>query len=176
MKDAKTWVYNGTYTDNIGKSGNILGDLHVTDNNITVRQTYDLVNSLVNGIPKRSTSEAMISCMYWAIADIQKNVIVKQPIGEGYLKGITFILCTDESIFTGDTLDGVRKVSDKFSWFSQWQSKSTNTFPTKVPVSTANCRLFADDINNALKQMSLYYGINITWALTKDITRDYDTL
>lgn len=169
MKDAKTWVYNGTYTYNIGKTGNILGDLHVNDSDVTVRQLYDLVDKLITGIPKRSTSEAMISCMYWAIADIQKNVIAKQPIGEGYLKGITFILCTDESIFTDDTLDGVGKISDKFAWFSKWQSTSSNKFPTTVPASSSQVT-FSNNITNALNQMSLYYGINMTWALTKDIT------
>ena len=65
----------------------------------------------------------MISCLYNAISKIQYNVLSDSddPIRPGrHLKGLVFILLTDESIFTDDTLNGYRKLigtSSSPNWF-----------------------------------------------------------
>jgi hypothetical protein len=129
--DAKLWLYNGTFPSNIG-SNNLLGDLDIAT--ATPADIFKPVSDLIIRVPKRNTSEAMISCMYYALADIYANVVSKQEIGVGWLKGVNFVVCTDESIFTSDTLDQYSNVKNKatFSWFKNWQTKATNKFPSTL--------------------------------------------
>ena len=64
--DSKMWMYNGTYASNIVSQR--LGSLSFE--NLLPKEIYNTVNDKINRITKRSSSEAMITCLYCAIADI----------------------------------------------------------------------------------------------------------
>lgn len=120
-----------------------------------------------------SSSEAMLACSYFAINDIIKKYIETQnfKIGQSQIKGITFIVLSDESVITGpDTLSGYDSLMDGTSWISRWQSVTGDSqhkhygvqlphteFDKIVNFREAN----AKTITRALKQISHYYGINI---------------
>ena len=120
-KDAKVFVYSGTYIGNLTDETSILGTL--TFGSISLDEIYPKCDSLINRIKKNRSSEAMISCLYNAISKIQYNVLSDSddPIRPGrHLKGLVFVLLTDESIFTDDTLKGYRKLigtSSSPNWF-----------------------------------------------------------
>lgn len=156
-------IYSGNYLTHTER---VLGSLSLTKDNVTTSEqdkvqqlnSYESIIGLINGIQKQSSSESMITCLYYAIADVVKYFFYNadsdknQTIGNTQLKAMNFTLLTDESIFTLDTLKDYKKlVSDSTApansngrfysvWFKQWQSTSDekgNPFPVpalyKVP-------------------------------------------
>jgi hypothetical protein len=82
--------------------------------------------------------------MYLAIADMRKRLFggatPMVTIGSSsQIRSLSFILLTDESIFTPDTLDGVSALYTRDTnkhydqWFADWHSRATNKFPVTTP-------------------------------------------
>lgn len=118
--------------------------------------------------------------MYYALSTtIERMFGGDNPLPPGTpsnaLSAISFILLTDESIFTDDTLKDVGKLSNADSkwycpWFAAWQSSPNNThkFPTTGNWDSyvvSERREVCKKITEAMKQMSYYYGVNINWGL-----------
>ena len=172
--NSRMWLYSGTWLSNI--SSQQLATLSFTS--ATGQTIFNAVSPVINSIPKQSSSEAMITCLYCAIIDIHDKMLLENDLGTWTLKSLNFVLCTDESIFTNDTLKDYNKLkTDDYPWFKNWQSSSTSKFPSALPsvpasdVSAAEAakQSFARKITEALKQMSRYYGVNISWGLVNSL-------
>ena len=182
-KDSRTWLYNGTYVSNIAAAR--LGDVTI-DESKTPKQYYKIMDGVIKKVPRRNSSEAMLTCLYYALCDIHKMVIQKDESENGdiynrHLRALNFVLLTDESIFTNDTFQNIGELTKDdaaslkkhdFPWYRNWQSKGSNSnkFPTTLKDITRTNLI--NGINNALKQLSHYCGVNVTWSLTLDLTQD----
>ena len=158
------------------------------------------VNTLVDKVKKKGGSESMLTCMYYAIGDIYDKLIKGQigddvsaeyggtyaNIGGSYLRGITFFLLTDEPIWKSDTFYNVDTVINKNDWLKSWQQSSApghkklpTSYPTaNNPINGAGLRpnkiFVSQDLNDALTQMSYFYGININWGISYNLINSND--
>ena len=180
-QDSAMYIYYGTYLSNEGSQ--MVGNISFGE--ATLGEIWNSVSETIDGIQRLHTSEAMVSCMYLAIADMRKRLFDGEnpmaTIGSSsQIRSLSFILLTDESIFTPDTLDGVNSLYTRDTnkhydkWFADWHSLATNKFPVTTTWTTSGISSqdkiryktnFVQDISKALKQMSYYYGVNFTFTL-----------
>jgi len=176
--DSKIMIYSGTYISNL--TSNLIGSLDL--NSANWADIMGKVSPLINSVPKIGGTESMVTCFYRALIELQNRWLKDLEIGsdDQKLKGITFIVFSDESLF-GDSVvnnysDLVHKESGKdptFPWFYDWQKReggTNNRFPHSNYDSREGKKDFINGITNALKQMSYYYGVNINWALVRGPT------
>ena len=104
---AKLRVFYGTYITNVQED-----ESEYIKNFDIAKTTYsdelDLANQIWNNvikpIPKESSSEAMLTCLYFAIDKVM-TTIESQEIGSQTLKAVNFLLLTDEDIFKFEKTD-----------------------------------------------------------------------
>ena len=184
--DSQVYIYSASFLTQMNVSEAILGSLRFGD--VTSKEIYEMVNPTINTIMRKlSGSESMITNLYYSISDFLNRVFgvsgASDPmtnIGENCdLSSATFILFTDESIFTSDTLKDVEWLSDPTqigyyqSWFANWQANSENKFPVTDTNGVSEHRAMCLAITTALKQMSLYYGVNFNWGLYGGLAKVY---
>lgn len=186
---SKMFVYSGTYLSNMQVSDSVFGTIPF--GSASLSEIWHKVSPFVNGIAKNGGSESMITVLYYSISDFIKRMFDSgenstRPGKDCNIQSASFILLTDESIFTDDTLQNVDYLWDSRSkwyseWFHIWMLTATNKFP--VSLTTGGIaeekkfkrRKFCKDITNAMKQMSYYYGVNFTWGLYGGLSTDsYD--
>lgn len=171
----KLFVFSGrnasTFTDN----SQTLDHLNVSQSSIST--LWDKINDVVNDImSSTSSSEAMMTCLYAAIGSVMSKdggKFASRVNGSTNLKSLNFVLLTDESMFTSDTMDGYSTVVNGSTWLKNFQSKSATPLPTDADFlethksnKATERREVVNKLNNALKQISYYTGINITFSLT----------
>jgi hypothetical protein len=99
---------------------------------------------MVDRIKKNSSSETMITCMYKAVHEIQTELLYpiwdNSQMGIAKLKGLTFVLLTDETVFKTEGSGSTFKDMDKVivsgnAWIYNWNNSPTNDnkFPTTIP-------------------------------------------
>lgn len=72
--DSKVILYSGTYLSNVVSSP-LIGTFE--DANGTVDRIWKSVDPAIKAVPTHSSSEAMLTILYYAIADIYKNMLRK---------------------------------------------------------------------------------------------------
>lgn len=121
----KLWVYSGTYDTNLESKQ--LADVNVSSSNVDT--VYSISKKVIDNIAKYSSSEAMLTCLYVAMNDIlggraiDGRQLLRFDSNATSLRGITFVLLTDESVTTSDSLDGygnVVKNDAKHKWIYKW--------------------------------------------------------
>ena len=173
-KDSKIYVYSANKLSNMKVEESVLGQIKFGD--ATSKEIWDTVDPFIeNAMKKTGLSESMVTNMYYSIANFMKIVFEgdgAETIGANCrLSSAAFIMFTDESIFTSDTLSSVGKLTKEgdayyHEWFKNWQKNATNKFPDKLPGLNVNTkREFCMSITKALRQMSYYYGVNFNWGL-----------
>lgn len=110
---AKIWLYPGTYVSNIVEM-KAFGSVNLT---ALARSGGSAIlpysSALVDSAKKNSSSEAMVTCMYYAMDDVfdelhldtePGNAKYFDPYENKTIQGMSFIMLTDESVITDDTL------------------------------------------------------------------------
>ena len=104
---AKTRVFYGTYITNVKEDDKYIKDFDISK--ASFASALGLVNDSIwpgiNGIPKTESSEAMITCLYFAIDKTMTKIeadIAERGIGNTGLNAVNFILLTDEPMFKFD--------------------------------------------------------------------------
>lgn len=184
---SRMYMYSAQYLDTMEVNKSLFGSIPF--GNATVKEICQAVFPFVNGIARgdEASSESMITNLYFSISNIVKRMFEKNAVTIGKncaLSAVSFILLTDESIFTSDTLYGVGALTNSSSkwyseWFKTWQrqsSSSSNLFPTNGTYNDEDRKTFCQAITDALRQMSYYYGVNFTWGLYGGlVTNTHDT-
>ena len=173
-KDSRIYVYSAAMLASMNVEASVLGQIKFGE--ASSKQIYQVVSPFIDNVPKNTSSECMITNMYYAIANFRKRIFGSsgehETVGRTCrLSAATFLMFTDESIFDTDSLDYVSKLTTSgdpyyHEWFAQWQANATYKFPTKLPTNNeAKRTAFCLDVSMALRQMSYYYGVNFTWGL-----------
>jgi hypothetical protein len=126
----------------------------------------------------------MLTCLYHAIAEVRKKHFptpLVPPIDavDESPRSACFLLLTDESIWTIDTLYYITYIINSEyqshgyydSWLADWNSNNTatNKPPFKRPTTFAEYADWCNYLNVSLKQMSYYYGITLTWGIYNEL-------
>ena len=170
--DSRMYVYSAAYLSSMSIYESVFGTIPFGQASLST--IWDSVSPFIDGIKHNSSSEAMVTNLYYSIA----STIHKMFYDEGHtnpgkgceLSSVSFLLMTDESVFTSDSLNDVglltRTTSEYYSsWFSEWQANADNGFLTNKVMLTERQWDFCKAISDALKQMSYYYGVNFNWGL-----------
>ena len=95
------------------------------------------------------------------------------------MRGINFLILTDENVFTSYSINYTQYVlsitSGKCPWIYNWQnSNATYKFPTSATdldsPNGSESKKVASDMVNIFKQMSYYYGVNMTFGLSEIVS------
>lgn len=170
---AKVMIYSGTEVDNI-KSTTTIQELDVTHSTYPGdKEFWERVQPYVFGQAGRGGDENMLSCLYYVINDVFEKFILTDDftIGSSNLKGISFVVLSDETVIGKNSLGGYSTVKSQCQWISDWQ----DNVPTimKLPSessevnSTEKKQAAAELITNVFKYISHYYGVNITVGLSE---------
>ena len=180
---SKMYVYSAAKLDSMVASDAVFGTIPF--GSASLSQIWGEVNPFIKKVMKHlHGSESMVTNLYYAIA----TTVERMFEGEGHtnpgascaLSAASFVMLTDESIFTSDTLDYLDWILNPnhpeddpdippgtwySAWFAEWQENATNKFPTTFSLDDDSRRAFCRAITNALKQMSYFYGVNFNWGL-----------
>lgn len=175
--DTKMFVYSASFLKNMNTSDAVFGTVPV--GGATLTSIWGAVSPFIDVVPRNKSSESMITNLYYSIA----NMIQRMFYGRGHtdpgkkctMSACTFVLLTDESIFTNDTLQNVDYLYDaskpagenKGVWYSNWfaDCKTYNLFPLSYTTNDTGRAQFCQNITDALRYLSYYYGVNFTWGL-----------
>lgn len=174
MTDSKVYVYSAAYLSSMNVAESVFGTIPF--GNASLSEIWAAVDPFIANVKHNSSSESLITNLYYTISDTVKRMFEAEghtnPGAACALSAASFIMLTDESIFSSDTLNDVSKLSNASNqwycpWFAAWQRNATNKFPTpsSIPTSEEKQRTFCREITDALKQMSYYYGVNFNWGL-----------
>lgn len=178
--NSRMYVYSASKLKTMSVYQSVFGTIPFGEASLS--EIWNSVSPFIEDVRESGTggSESMITNLYYSIAETVKRMFYNEgstsPGATCLLSAASFILLTDESIFTNDTTDAVDwltnpQKSDWYSeWFDRWQSNNNNDnkFPTSGGwnhFSDAAKRDACRSITNALKQMSYYYGVNFNWGL-----------
>jgi hypothetical protein len=114
LKDSKIYVYSASKLSTMNVEASVFGSIKFGE--ATSKSIWTAVDSFVTTAMKRvSGSECMVTNMYYSIAHFRKKVFTgnnAEPIGKRCnLSAATFLMFTDEDIFTNDTLDDIEKLT-----------------------------------------------------------------
>ena len=133
-KDSKMYVYSASKLSSMVASDAVFGTIPF--GNATLSQIWGAVNPFITDVmDKLSGSESMVTNLYYAIA----STVHRMFYGEGAtapgagcaMSSASFVMLTDESIFTDDTLDNIDWLKDSTlpkknkkippgTWYSSW--------------------------------------------------------
>ena len=100
------FVYSAAMLSSMNVDESVLGTIKF--GSATLKEIWDPVSEFVDDLNKNGSSECMITNLYYSISDFRKRVFREaggsEYIGKRcYLTAASFIMITDESIFTPDT-------------------------------------------------------------------------
>ena len=86
----------------------------------------------------------MVTCLYYVLNDVFKKYLETGfTIGGSELRGITFIVLTDETLIGGQSIDKYDDLlsNDYSTWLKSWQDNAGDlAFPSKISVSSSQAR------------------------------------
>lgn len=87
---------------------------------------YNNVRATIQGIEKAGGGEYMLVCLYYTINDIITKYLQSQQfvIGQSDLKGINFMILTDENVFTKSSFNATQYrnlvTQERCPWIYNW--------------------------------------------------------
>ena len=139
MTDSKVYVYSAAYLSSMNVAESVFGTIPF--GNASLSEIWSAVDPFIANVKHNTSSESLITNLYYSISDTVKRMFEAEghtnPGAACALSAASFIMLTDESIFTSDTLNDVGQLSTASSkwycpWFASWQANATNKFPTSV--------------------------------------------
>ena len=127
--DSKMYVYSASKLNSMSISNSVFGTIPF--GNATLSQIWTPVDNLITKVMKNlHGSESMVTNLYYSIASTMDRMFHSEgsttPGKRCELTAVSFIMLTDESIFTSDTLQYHEYLVDQNNswfcpWFKQWQ-------------------------------------------------------
>lgn len=175
---SKVVVYSGTEITNTVSTSEI-SELDVSKSQYATNADFwNAIKTVINGIKKAGGDEHMVTCLYYVLNDVFKKYLETGfTVGDSELRGITFIMLTDETLIGAQSIAKYDDLlsNDYSTWLRGWQDNAGDlAFPSKIPTYSSQRKTVGQNFTKAFRQMSYYYGVNLTFGISEVMSYHYN--